>query len=344
MRIFSPGTRAMLLGGFVLGQTLTAVAVETTPAAGTPPTPPPVPANGQPPLPPQPPQIGLPRLRQSALAAANNTPGATPTTVSPGIVRPAAPVQQIVPPAAPTGLGFDALTKTVEVNDGAPDAVFTFAVTNISKEDITINSVSTSCGCTAAKLPQQPWLLHPGDHGEVGATMHVAGKWGKVVKTLTIASSQGSHMLTVQSILPDPNSPAGQRVVERSRNLQVAAADRQAVFRGDCAKCHVETTVGKTGKELYTAACGICHDAEHKATMVPTLLGRTGTFDEAYWNQWVRNGKIGSLMPAFEAKQGGPLDENQIKSLVGYLANDFLLAPVKLGAPSTPAPAPAPAK
>ncbi len=331
MRFFSLGSRAVMVAGFVLGQALTGAAAETAAPAAAPAV---LPANAQPPLPPPP--VPLPRLRQAALAAANNTPGATPPTVAPSLVRPNPAVANLnaVTTTPPSGLGFDSLIKTVEVNDGAPDAIFTFAVTNISKEDITINSVSTSCGCTAAKLPQQPWLLHPGDHGEVGATMHVAGKWGKVVKTLTISSSKGNHMLTVQSILPDPNSPAGQRVVERSRNLQIAAADRQAVFRGDCAKCHVEPTVAKTGKELYVAACGICHDAEHKATMVPTLLGRTGTFDEAYWTQWVRNGKVGSLMPAFEAKQGGPLNDDQIKSLTAYLANDFLLAPVKLEVPA----------
>jgi cytochrome c5 len=211
------------------------------------------------------------------------------------------------------------------VTNGAADATFTFAVTNVTSGDITINSVHTSCGCTAAKLPQQPWLLHPGDHGEVGATMHVAGKWGTVTKTLTINSSKGTDVLTVRSLLPEVNSAAVQKMSDRSRNLQVAAADRQAVFRGDCAKCHVEPGVGKTGKELYTAACGVCHDGEHRASMVPALAGRPGHFDEAYWNQWVRNGKIGSLMPAFEMKQGGPLSDDQVKSLTAYLANEFAL-------------------
>ena len=285
--------------------------------------------NGQPPLPPQGVPLPLPRLREAALATANSAGAPVRTTVLSTSPGPAAgfgqPVIRSQAVGAPTGLSFDALVKSIEVTNGAPDAVFSFGVTNISKEDITILSAHTSCGCTAAKLPQQPWVLHPGDHGEVGATMHVAGKWGTVTKTLTIATSQGNSVLTVRSILPEANSVASIRMSDRSRNLQIAAADRQAVFRGDCAKCHVEPTVAKMGQDLYVAACGVCHDAENKATMVPALVGRAGTFDEAYWNTWVRNGKVGTLMPAFEMKQGGPLSDEQVKSLTAYLANEFVL-------------------
>lgn len=341
MRYFFRKVSSVAVAGGILGHMLArTAAVPPPPPAPAAPTP--IPTAGQPPLPPA--LSPLPRLRQAALATANG--GATPpVTVQRPVVNPAFPANppRPQPSPAPTGLAFDALIKTVEVTDGAPDAIFTFGVTNISKEDITVLSVNTSCGCTAAKLPQQPWLLHPGDHGEVGATMHVAGKWGTVTKTLTIVSSQGSHMLTVRSVLPEPNSPAAQRVSERSRNLQIAAADRQAVFRNDCAKCHVDLTVGKTGKDLYVAACGICHDSEHKASMVPALAGRAGNFDEAYWNQWVRNGKVGSLMPAFEQKQGGPLSEEQIKSLTAYLANEFVLTPAITPIKLDTAP-PAPAK
>ncbi len=289
----------------------------------------------------------VPRLREAALAAAAAPVASSNTGVIPpplpvlpaGVVATPQPIGATTgpfgggalprPQAAPVpqGLQFDSLEKITYITNGAPDATFTFSVTNVAKEDITIMSVHTSCGCTAAKLPQQPWVLHPGDHGEVGAVMHVAGKWGTVIKTVTIVSSQGSYPLTVRSVLPEANLIANQKMSDRSKNLQIAAADRQAVFRNDCATCHVQPAVGKTGKELYVAACGVCHEAEHKATMVPTLAGRTGSFPESYWNQWVRSGKVGSLMPAFELKEGGPLTEDQIQSLTAYLANEFLLQP-----------------
>lgn len=248
-------------------------------------------------------------------------------------------------------LQFDAKEKTVHVKSGETEAKFTFAVTNVSKEDVTIMSVHTSCGCTAARLPSTPWVLKPGEGGEVGATMNLAGKFGTVAKTVTVVSTVGSVPLLVKSVLPKDAYEQMQRMGDRSRNLQIAAADRQAVFRGDCARCHVEPTVGKLGKDLYVSACGICHDAEHRASMVPALRGRPGTFHSDYWTQWIRVGKEGSLMPSFDHSKGGPLTEEQITSLVGYLAGDFAKeptpAPKTAGtgeSPVVPATAPAPAK
>ena len=233
-------------------------------------------------------------------------------------------------------LKFDAKEKVVNVKSGEAEAKFAFAVTNISKEDAIILSVHTSCGCTAAKLPSTPWIIKPGEGGEIGVTMNLAGKFGVVTKTVTVVTSAGSIPLLVKSVLPQDAYQNLQRVTERSRNMQIAAADRQAVFRGDCAKCHVEAGVGKKGHDLYAASCGVCHDAEHRATMVPVIRGRPGTFNGEYWANWVRNGKEGTLMPGFDTKKGGPLTEEQIESLVAYLGAEFLTEPVPkhlIGAP-----------
>jgi mono/diheme cytochrome c family protein len=105
----------------------------------------------------------------------------------------------------------------------------------------------------------------------------------------------------------------------RTRNQALALADHQAVFRGDCARCHAEPAKGKLGKELYVAVCGICHDAEHRADMVPVLGKSDQAHNPAYWRTWITFGKPGSLMPAFAQSLGGPLDREQIESLAAYL-------------------------
>jgi mono/diheme cytochrome c family protein len=79
--------------------------------------------------------------------------------------------------------------------------------------------------------------------------------------------------------------------------------------------------VGKLGKDLYDKACGICHDAEHRATMVPNLHALNHDTNLDFWKTWASQGKLGSLMPAFAAAEGGPLDDAQIKSLAQYLAS-----------------------
>lgn len=264
-------------------------------------------------------------------------PAPTPPTPPPPIV--VAP-----PPSAPvsSALRFDAPEKTAQLKAGEIEASFTFAVTNQSNTEVVISSVHTSCGCTAARLPATPWVLKPGEGGEIGATMNLAGKYGTVTKTVTVVSSAGSFPLYVKAVLPNDAFEQLQRAGERSRNMQVAAADRQAVFRGDCARCHVEPTVGKSGRDLYTAACGICHDSPHRATMVPALRGRPGTFTADYWTQWIRHGKEGSLMPAFTPEKKGPLSEQQITSLAAYLTSDFTREPSPsiVPAPTPPASTP----
>ncbi len=82
----------------------------------------------------------------------------------------------------------------------------------------------------------------------------------------------------------------------RAKNQGLAKADRQAVFKGECAKCHAEPTKGKIGRELYAVACGICHEAEHRASMVPDLKALNKPTSRDYWLQWIAHGKADTLM------------------------------------------------
>src|SRR5206468_12535259 len=98
-----------------------------------------------------------------------------------------------------------------------------------------------------------------------------------------------------------------------------ALADRQTVFKGDCASCHAEKGKGKMGQELYAASCGICHDSAQRATMVPDLRVPRGSRDLSFWQKWIMEGKPGTMMPAFAQLHGGPLTQDQIDSLTVYL-------------------------
>jgi cytochrome c553 len=219
-------------------------------------------------------------------------------------------------------LAWDATSKGVTVTNGTPEAHFTFYLTNISSEVVTILSVGTSCGCTAAKLPEIPWHVASGTNGEINVTMNLAGKMGSVTKTVTVNTEKnGSKTLFVRTtITPSPLPPAmGVMNGDRETNQKLAMADRQAVFKGDCAKCHVEPAQNKTGAELFAAACGICHEGEHRASMVPNLHALPKEKNSEYWRTWITYGRPGSLMPAFSKKEGGILDDAQIASLVYYL-------------------------
>ncbi len=280
-----------------------------------------------------------------AWAASSQTPppagGFAPAPGLPGAVVPPPPgAMQIVENT--NAIAWTTRSLQYQAKAGETEAKFKFGLTNVSKEVVTIAGVHTSCGCTVAQLPSQPWVLQPGDHGDIGVTVDLRGKMGNLVKTVTVTSSVGIIPLMVQVSIPrvDPNSPL--TAMDRDRNLKVAAVDRQAVFRGDCANCHVTPTIGKTGKALYVAACGICHEGEHRASMVPNLRALNKPTDAAYWTQWVSEGRVGSLMPAFASKNGGILSPHQVKTLVEYLSGDFQNESSIPGVPS-PALAPAPA-
>ncbi|MBM3840849.1 MAG: DUF1573 domain-containing protein [Verrucomicrobia bacterium] len=214
-------------------------------------------------------------------------------------------------------LVWDATSKTYNAQKGETNVLMAFNLTNTAPSEVAVNAVRTSCGCTIAKLPTLPWRLAAGASGQLEIRVDLRGKRGLLSKIVSVDSTAGLSLLTVNVNIPEPDP--------RELNQMMALADRQAVFRGDCATCHVHPTLGKTGEALYKTACGICHEAEHRASMVPDLkaLSMTKPTDKNYWDNWVRFGRPGTLMPAFTKAAGGPLDDAQIQSLVTFLSDHF---------------------
>ncbi|MDD5141393.1 MAG: DUF1573 domain-containing protein [Verrucomicrobiales bacterium] len=192
-------------------------------------------------------------------------------------------------------------------------------VTNsITPVPVTIISVHPSCGCTTAQLPPLPWMVDSGATGQIGLTVNLAGKSGTLFKTVNIVTDKGNLNLSLRINILPPVVPT-MTDADRARALEAAKADRQAVFKGDCATCHVKPGVGKYGKALFDVSCGICHESEHRATMVADLHAIKTPTSEDFWRTWITHGKPGSLMPAFSTAEGGPLNDVQISSLASYL-------------------------
>ena len=239
---------------------------------------------------------------------------------------PAAPPVVAAPPVANTAdlapdiIAWESVDKSVTVNFGEPVAKFQFSLTNLSAAPVTVIAVPASCGCTTAQVPPLPWIIAPGEKASFAVNMNLAGKGGTVIKTVSFTTDKGTkHLLVRTTIVPQP-TPTAMAPGSREQNQLLALSDRQAIFKGDCVSCHVEKAKGKQDYELYVAACGICHDAEHRATMVPDLRIAKAGRDAAYWQNWISLGRLGSLMPAFAQSAGGPFTDEQIKSLVTYLA------------------------
>lgn len=220
---------------------------------------------------------------------------------------------------------------STNISADADKAYFLMAFTNISSGKVAIMDVHPSCGCTTADVPQMPWIIPPGAHEEipVSVNLNIAGNSGIIFKSVHIATDKGSKDIYLRMEFK-PAQPVVMSDEEREKFVMASRADRQAIFKGSCADCHVKKGEGKYGMDLYNADCAICHEANPRATMVPDLHNLKVPTNPDFWRQWIAHGKPGSLMAAFSQAEGGPLNDMQIATLVAYL-NETI--PSKVAAP-----------
>ncbi len=289
-------------------------------------------------LPPLPPKAVTrnPIQRNPAPAAVRPLPAVAPA-VAPVATpfSPIAPAGSVAPFASadPNAIKWDAETKDYTSKPGESEVKYTFWLTNVSSSEISINNVRTSCGCTVAKLPSQPWRIAPGEGGPIDVTLSLAGKSGLITKGVTVDTSVGIKQLIVKANIAAGAVPGSLPVqasgtmgdTERLKNMQLALADRQIVFKNnECAKCHAEPAKGMAdGRILYAGVCAICHNSHLRAAMVPDLRTLQHPTDADYWRQWIMHGRAGSMMPAFAESEGGPLNDQQVGALVDFMIKAF---------------------
>ena|GEM_PF-2053486 len=193
-----------------------------------------------------------------------------------------------------------------------------FLLYNIGGQHLRITAVDTSCGCTVADVSKK--VVAPGDFTRIRVELDTSLKLGKLRKTITVHSNDPKRpdlpLFVVGEVLPKP--------MEGHAQIHLQPRDRLALFKGDCAKCHANAGKGKSGKALFLADCAMCHgvNAMGNHSAGPSLMG--GDYEnEAYRGQMRRVIADGSpkspQMPPFSQKNGGPLNDDQIDSLVGFL-------------------------
>jgi len=215
---------------------------------------------------------------------------------------------------------WNSLMLATNISADADKANFLIAFTNISLDKVAIMDVHPSCGCTTAEVPQAPWIIPAGGSGQIPVSVNVTitGNQGTLFKSVKISTDKGSKDVYLR-ISFQPVTPPTLSDDDRMKFIMASRADRQAIFKGDCADCHVKKGEGKYGKALYDADCAICHEANPRATMVPDLTKLKVPTNPDFWKQWIAHGKPGSLMAAFSQAENGPLNDMQIATLAYYL-------------------------
>lgn len=257
-----------------------------------------------------------PSLLLALLTLAPSEPAAPTASVA----VPLAAAPEFVLPKLDNELVLEEPVQELKTKPLERSATFTFRVKNTGRTEVTIPQVRTSCGCSIPRLPAEPWRLAPGASGEFQVIVDLRGKRGELHKTGIIDTTRGTYAVFEFHVIMPQLDPRDEM---RQRNLLIAEADRQAVFKNDCAQCHATPAKGKQGRALYLAACAICHADEHRASMVPDLRTLQPAPSAETWRALITHGKDATLMPAFGAAAGGPLTAEQIESLVAYLTTEF---------------------
>ena len=173
---------------------------------------------------------------------------------------------------------------------------------NTSKQVITIDDIEISCGCTKVEAVNK--IIMPGDYVSLNVTVDTSGKSGPVTKSIYIKTNA-----SFEPFLLELTSNINQHPTDKIDSL--------AIFRGDCARCHVGENIGRrVGKNLYNTACSICHKEGP---------GLASSGREAFIHA-VSYGVDNSSMPGFLNERGGPLSNDQIESLADYVFDPMDMA------------------
>ena len=209
-----------------------------------------------------------------------------------------------------------------------------FLIYNIGGKRLRIGDVETSCGCTLAQISKR--AISPGDFTRIQVVMDTSLKLGLVRKKITVQSNDPKRpemaLFLVGEVLP--------KAMASHAAIKLQPKDKLVLFKGQCATCHVQAGIGKTGKALFQADCAMCHgvNAQGNHSAGPSLL----TFDPEsepalkHMRDVIANGSPRTpQMPPFAKANGGPLSDDEIASLVQFLK--FQSSQAKMGLLNSPA-------
>ena len=186
---------------------------------------------------------------------------------------------------------------------------YTFRFENKGTEDLLIKEVTTSCGCTAALVSSN--TVKPGENGEITVSYDSQGRAGAVSRTITVVSNDLVEPVKELTITATVTS-----------SMHTTFNVNESLFSDKCGACHFSSALNKKGKELYDAVCTFCHGR------TAVGLERLKVMEMDVIKEITRNGIAGTEMPAWIKEQGGPLDEEQIRSLSNFIKGEsanFLL-------------------
>jgi mono/diheme cytochrome c family protein len=193
----------------------------------------------------------------------------------------------------------------------------TFTLRNTGVEILKIFDVVPSCGCMVASIESRSVI--PGGATSVLVNINTNGKSsGHITKTVKVHSSSlvdSVKTLTLTATLFDTSMMGA--TAHAGGRMHVTG-----IFEGKCAQCHVTKGIGKLNAGLFEASCAMCHDASTDHSPAKPLSDlRARLLSPERLRIAIGEGIANSNMPAFGKAHGGPLSEEQIQSLIHFIAS-----------------------
>ena len=176
-----------------------------------------------------------------------------------------------------------------------------FEFSNTGDTDLLIEKVVATSGSTRAAASSNE--IKPGEKGSIRVMFDMRGKKGFFVKSVDVYTN-------------DPITPVTRLSLKISVKDQVHMDQYTAaeIFSEKCRECHVDQGIGKTGWDLFKADCFMCHNAG-KNTSLSTMSKKP----RAEMLKSITEGVENTLMPGFDLRNGGPLNDAEIKSLIDLI-------------------------
>jgi hypothetical protein len=178
-----------------------------------------------------------------------------------------------------------------------------FEVSNAGDKDLIIEKFVTSSGTVTAVA--SPSLLTPGDKGSIRVAVDLRGKSGIYTKTIDVYTNDPAipfRTLSVKFSVPN--------------RIPIGHYNADEIFAENCRACHVDKGKEKKGWDLFKADCFMCHNAGKDISL--SVMSRKPKREVL---KAIKEGVPNSLMPGFDLKNGGPLNEVQIKSIIELITS-----------------------
>jgi cytochrome c5 len=190
---------------------------------------------------------------------------------------------------------------------------YNFFLKNQGVDKVENLTIETSCGCTTALTPRK--FISSGKMMKVSIQSDLTGKRGIIYKEFVV--NYKLKNIVKKKIITLSFSVVANIKAHHAKKLT------DVLFNDKCGKCHATPAVGKKGKALFKAVCGFCHGKNGGGASARgfTSVEYMKNFNPKLAKNIIEKGTTDESMPGFLNDHGGPLNAEQVDSLIQYFLN-----------------------